>query len=396
MLSFHYTEELLGIKDGEITRIENDKKHRAIHIHLRLDQQYHECSRCREVVYQVHDYREQKVKGPPIGQSALYIHYVKRRYRCPHCGKRFPENNSFVRRYQRMTDELFAFILAKLKTNMAVNSIAQGANVSSATVNRLFHFLAEPKKELPRVLSIDEFKGNAGGEKFLAILTDPVNRRIIDILPGRQTHHLTSYFRQFPREERLKVEAVVMDMTRYYRDTAQVYFPKARIVADPFHFVRLVNWALEEVRKETQGKLSQDRRRYFKRSRFLLLKRLNKLTDEEKEYLFAMLELSPRLAEAYWLKEKFMSFMEAKEEREIRNRLSLWFTAVSQCSIERFKKVADTFQQWVTPIINARLLRYSNGYTEGVNNKIKVLKRNAFGFRNFQRFRQRIIYLCSS
>jgi len=395
MLYSHYTEDFLGIEEGIISKVERDKNAGIIHIYMSLEQQYQECPHCKEAVYQIHDYKERQVKCPPYGNNNLLIHYRKRRYRCNSCQKRFAERNTLVRPYQRMSDELMAYILERLKSNHTVKSIAREANVSPATVNRLFSYIADPPKRLPRVLSIDEFKGNAGGEKFQAILTDPIHHRVFDILPGRQNHHLTSYFHQFPREERQKVEAVVMDMTKYYRETAQVFFPNAKIIADPFHFVRQVNWALEDIRKETQANLTQDRRRYFKRSRFLLLKRMSKLKKEEREYLFGMLEFSARLAEAYWLKEKFMTFMDATDEKTIRNSFSLWLAAVDQCSIERFKKVAETFRQWATPIINARLYRYSNGFTEGINNKIKVLKRNAFGLRNFERFRLRIIYSCS-
>lgn len=143
-------------------------------------------------------------------------------------------------------------MLEELHNNHSVKSIAKHCNVSVFTVNRLFNFISPPTAKLPRVLSIDEFRGNTGGEKFQCILTDPENHKVIDILPGRSSFYLTEYFCSFSKKEREKVQIVIMDMTHYYKNIVECYFPNAMIVADKFHYTRLVYWAFDKVRKDVK------------------------------------------------------------------------------------------------------------------------------------------------
>ena len=122
---------------------------------------------------------------------------------------------------------------------------------------------------LPEVLSIDEFRGNAGGQKFQAILTDVKNHKLFDILPSRSQTDLMLYLQEFPNKEQVKY--FVTDMNSVYKDLAREYFPNATIVIYKFHVVRYVTWALENVRKRIQKELHPSKRKYFKRSRKLLL-----------------------------------------------------------------------------------------------------------------------------
>lgn len=396
MLSSHCIEELFGFKDAIIKNIENDAHHHEIHIYFELERSIVSCPHCQELTMNIHDYRTQIIKAPPLGSEQLLFHYRKRRYRCPNCNKRFYEPNNFVPKYHRMTYSLEFHILELLRQCHSVKSIANQCNVSSFTVNRLFSFLSFSKPKLPRVLGIDEFKGNAGGEKFQCIFTDPEKHKVLDILPGRQSHYLSSYFSSFSKEERAKVEIVVMDMTHYYRDLAQSYFPKAMIVADRFHYLRLIYWALDKVRIDEQKKLHPERRKYFKRSKALLWKRRSKLKEEDIDAVEVMLGISHKLAQAYLLKERFLDFLDSKDVSQAKHQLALWFALADSSGLEEFKRCKETLFNWLTPVLNSFATPYTNGFTEGSNNKIKVLKRNAFGLRNFQRMRARILYMFAS
>ena len=134
---------------------------------------------------------------------------------------------------------------------------------------------------LPQVLSIDEFKGNAGGQKFQAILTDAKKHKIIDILPSRTQTNLMIYLNEF--KNKIDVRYFIMDMNYVYRDIALSYLPKAKIVIDRFHVVHYVIWALKNVRKRIQKDMYPSKRRYFKRSRRILLSHYCKLNSESKE-----------------------------------------------------------------------------------------------------------------
>ena len=127
---------------------------------------------------------------------------------------------------------------------MNVKGVAQSLGISSSTVFRRLKDInfAKPNA-LPLVLSIDEFKGNAGGQKFQAILTDPKSHKVIDILPSRTQYQLQEYIKSF--SNRKDVRYFVMDMNQVYRDLAETFLPNATIVIDKFHVVRYITWAFQ-------------------------------------------------------------------------------------------------------------------------------------------------------
>jgi len=393
MLNFNYIEAFFGIKDAIITKIENHLDKPVIDIHLEIKKDIHECPRCKELTETVHDYRVQSIKGPPLGNKFIMFYYRKRRYRCNECGKRFYEINSFVPRYHRMSSSLISFILQELKSTHSITSIAKRSNVSHFTVRRLFNYITPSRPTLPEVLSIDEFKGNTDAGKYQCILTDPKNRKVLEVLPGRETKHLSNYFSSFSKEERAKVRVVVIDMWKPYQDMAKSYFKNALVVIDRFHYLRQVYWAFDKIRKEEQRKFSKERRIYFKRSKKLLWARFNKLSAENKQAVEVMLMTSERLRMAYLLKEKFLEFIDANSFEEAKQKLKAWYLYVSSSKLPEFDYCLQTISRWQEGILNSFKVPYTNGYTEGVNNKIKVLKRNAFGVRNFERFRARILYM---
>jgi transposase len=154
-----------------------------------------------------------------------------------------------------------------------------------------------------------------------------------------------------------------------------------------------VLWAFDRIRREEQHRFSKDRRRYFKRSKKLLWSRFHRLSEENQQAVEVMLNLSPRLKEAYLLKEKFLEFIDSTTFEESKLKLKAWYMYVSISKLPEFDFCYATIQRWQESILNSYKVPYTNGYTEGVNNKIKVLKRNAFGIRNFDRFRSRILYM---
>jgi transposase len=390
MLNNHYIEKLLGLKDIIVTKIENDPD--ALHIYCELPRRTHHCPQCQQRTDKVHDYRFQVFKDAPAFGLNTFFHYRKRRYSCNHCNKRFYEKNTFLPRYFRMSTRLVQYVIDRMRSTHSMTDIAKHCNLSITTIFRLFKFIDYTNTSLPRVLSIDEFKGNAG-RKYQGILTDPVNKKVLDVLPGREHHILSDYFRRFNNRD--KVAYFVMDMWQPYRDIAETYFKNATIVIDKYHWIRQITWAFDRVRKQEQKKFYKTRRKYFKRSRHLLLKRRRFLTDEQVDQVSVMLDTSSRLRTAYLLKEKFYDFVDAPDKGTALKRLKEWYIFVATQNEPEFITCMNTIINWQKYILNSFTCPYTNGYTEGVNNKIKVLKRNAYGMRNFNRFKNRILHMMS-
>lgn len=382
------TAKVLGLEDVIAKNVWEDGKYQ--HIEIELPRRVHKCPCCGVTTDRIHDYRTQKIKDIGAFGKEVCLHLRKRRYVCGSCGKRFYEQNSFLPRYYRMTNRKVARIIEDFRSLTSASEIARKNDVSAPTAFRCFNVVSYKCKALPEVLSIDEFKGNAGGEKYQTILTDAKNKRIIDILPNRKKSTLIRYFRKF--KNRKDVKYVVMDMNAQFRDVAEICFPKAKIVIDRYHVTRQSIWALENVRKAEQKKLSEAWRKYCKHSRYLLLKPKEKLTEEENEKLRIILGLSTRLELAYDSKNSFLSFMHSPDSETGKKALADWLYLTENAGLPEFRACTTAMHNWSEYILNAFDCPYSNGFTEGCNNKTKVLKRVCFGVRDFKRFRNRILH----
>ena len=386
MLKKDYTAKLLNLEDVIITNIENFSE--EVHVYLELPRGKHRCPACGALTDRVHDYRIQIIKDVPLGRTTL-LHLRKRRYRCD-CGKRFFEKNTFLPRYCRSTSRLVAEIISAFRETVSASKIGTQFNVSGATAMRYFKCVSFKPTRLPEVLSIDEFKGNSGGQKYNSIIVDAKNRKVIDILPNRFENDLIRYFSQF--QSKTEVKYFVCDMNPHFREVAKTCFPQATVVADRYHIIRQVYWAMERVRKNEQNKLSKRFRKYFKKSRYLLMKPMEKLSDEEMDKLALMFEIAPRLADAYRLKNEFLEVIRSDSSKTGKPKLVDWLTAVEVMDLPEFDDCTKAYHNWFQEILNSMDAPWSNGFIEGCNNKTKVLKRVCFGMRSFSNFRKRILF----
>lgn len=388
----NFITSLLDLKGVKIIKFRNRKN--RIRIHIELPVREHTCPCCHSKTSRVHDYRFQLIKDIPIYYKDTFIYYRKRRYLCKNCGKRFYEKNNFLPKRARKTNRLSAFIIEKLKEKQSMKDIAKLSNVSITTVSKLLPYLSVNTSYLPEVLCIDEFKGNAGNFKYQVSLMDGKERKVIDIIECRHKVHLFNYFNKFSLEERKKVKYIVMDLWQPYKDLAKTYFPKAKIVADRFHYTRYIVQAVDTVRKQVQNTLTPEERRYFKHSKKLLLSRYINLSKEQREELnYILINYSEELRRVYNEKEELLDIVHSDEKYLAIDKLNQWVKYNLDSKYEVLKECAKTYQNWIEEIRNSLLVPYSNGVMEGYNNKIKVLKRIAFGFRNFHNFKARILLM---
>lgn len=388
MPNINFISNLLEIKDLIVDNIEFFNS--DIHLHFHLERRDVSCPFCGSVTNKVHDYRPSIIKDAPIQGKALLLHYRKRRYHCNNCRHHFNEPFSLLPKHCRITTRLGFLAVHQLSEVQNVSSVARQLGISASSVFRRIKDISFPKPSvLPSVLSIDEFKGNAGGEKFQAILTDPTRHKVLDILPSRTQAQISAYLSSFPNKKQVKY--FIMDMNKVYRDIGLSYFPNATIVIDKFHVVRYITWALENVRKRVQKDMHPSKRKYFKRSRRILLSHYSSLSDENRLALEVMLQQSYDLAQAYYLKELFYDFMDSESSNAARPKLHKFIIAAQVSGLKEFSATLTMLGNWSKYILNAFDCPYSNGFTEGINNKIKVIKRNGYGFRNFENFRNRIL-----
>lgn len=390
MLQEDFTTKLLDIKDAVIENVEINED--LITVSFKMRRSVNVCVRCHALTDKVHDYRFQQVKDLPMHGKHVILNYRKRRYKCPCCGKIFYEKVYLIPKFHRITNRTALYSITLLRERRSIKDVARCLGVSPSSVARWLKLVSFPMpSKLPKVISIDEFRGNAGKEKFQCILTDLNKREVFDILPTRKQEDIFAYFSHF--KEKANAKYIVMDMNKAYLEVAKTYFPNAQIVIDKFHVSRYCTWAFENVRKRVQSNLYPAERKYFKRSRKLLLARMKNLSDEDMLAVERMLSYSVDLTNAYILKEYFYDFMSSEDSSKAAEKLAWLRRQAAAIELKEFENCLSMLRNWEKYILNAFDCKYSNGFTEGINNSIKVIKRVGFGYRNFDNLRNRILLI---
>jgi transposase len=390
----NFTMDIPGLKEAVITKVEQLED--IVRIYLEMERKVHRCPKCDKRTRRVHDYRLQKIHHLKWFERKTQIFYKRRRYACE-CGKRFSEKNPIVERYQRTSIEWNQAISIRAIKGKTFKETGDIYGTSSTTIVRRFDLLAKTEvrqiEQLPKVIAIDEYKGDTKEGKYQLIIADGITKKPLDILPNRYKKTIKRYLEKHGSQ----VQVVVMDMSPSFKAAVQQALGRPVIVADRFHFYRYIFWALDGVRRRAQQDFHEYDRKKCKRMKYVFHKDQSDLTEEERWHLKRYLEMSKELKVAYELKEAYRTwFYRAKEMgqeqiTQVKEELKDFYQIVETSGIPEMKKAIKTFKNWQTEILNSFVYNYSNGFLEGINNSTKVIKRNAFGFRSFERFRAKIL-----
>ena len=390
----HYIKKLFNL-EGTIIKKSHFLKNKIV-FDIEMPIVEHICPNCGSHTSKIHDYYLRTIKDIPIQKKFVTIHYNQRRYECSTCGKSFNENNHIVSRYSQHTNNLTCYIVNSLRSKISMNYIAKETNMAPTFISKMLPYLAVTAIKLPRVLCIDEFKGDSGSEKYQVILLNGETHKIVDIIECRYKHFLCDYFKRFSKEQLNNVKFFVTDLWKTYKDIASTYFKCAKIIVDRFHFSRYIVQAVDSLRKQVQSNLPKSERKWFKKSRRLLLSRKCKIKNDNDIYNlnYMLINFSEDLRIAYSEKESFLNIIHSSDTYETKAKL---FNELvyrnSNSPIKELASVAKTYHNWAAEIRHSLEFSYSNGCIEGINNKIKTLKRLSFGIPNFIHFKARIMLL---
>ena len=381
-----------GLKDVVIEKIEEVGGRTALHVSL--PKIPHKCPNCGEMTTKVHDYRMQKIKHLKWFERLTVLFYKRRRYACA-CGKRFSEKSPFVDKYQRFTKEWNQVARVRSIKAKTFKEAGEVLGASSSTVIRRFKEVAKYQMtrgvRLPKAIAIDEYKGDTDAGTYQLIIANAETHEPLDILPNRRKDTIKEYLYRHGAD----VELVVMDMNPSFKAAVKTALGRPLIVADRFHYCRYIYWAIDEVRRKVQKEWHAYDRKKCKRMRHVLYKRSGKLTEKNRWYLDRYLGMSEELKKAYELKEAYCEWFDwaktTEDVAEVKSRLEDFYRKVEEAQIPAFLKAIRTFKNWQVEILNSFIFPYSNGFLEGINNKTKVMKRNAYGFRRFNHFRAKIL-----
>lgn len=385
-----HTGRIIGIPGIEIERVARDQG-----IQVWAKPSYRpRCKHCCSDSLKIKATHRRTVKHTRQGNQVMTLHLSVPKYYCHPCKRYFRHSFAGIRPRYRASEAFRLEVFEAHDGGITQYKLSKTHQVSPATVERWYQYHIGLKRSemrnnsCPRVLGIDEhfFTRKKG---YATTFVDLKNHKVFDVRLGRSESALRPYLRRL--EEKDKVQVVVMDLSETYRSIARRYFPKATIVADRFHVIRLINqhflkvWQQQDAEgRKNRGLLSLMRRHQWR------------LSDEQHANLMTYLADFPVLQALYVAKQKLVRFMLLKtlKAKRARAKLPAYLALLEQLKDSPLRALAKTLTSWMEPIVAMWRFSKSNGITEGFHNKMEMMSRRAYGFRNFENYRLRVLAHC--
>lgn len=341
------------------------------------------CPHCGRPAWQVHQVHRQYKRDARLWGKQVWILIWKRRFRCRPCRYVFTEPDPACGRRRRTTGRLRATV-AREAEDASVRTVSRWHGVSEGLVQRswLEAHMAPAAPPKPHVLiGLDGFHVRRASGMWTAIwdlqTRDPIaviaSERKLDVQRLLERHI-----------DRAAVAAVCIDLSEAERQAVQMALPDASIVADKFHVVALAGRALQEVHGETRRRGN---------AAWLVQRGIERLRDAEKQQLARVLQRDARLTTSWRLKEEIRALYRAPSEAAARRMLHEWIVDAETSALPSFQRTARTLRHWQTEVLNYWRFPITNAVVEGKHNRVKVLKRRAYGYRNHRTFQFRILNL---
>lgn len=355
------------------------------------------CPNCEKTTELLHQNNFQTVRDLSFGQQSVYLKINRRRMRCPHCQNKFTEELDFVR-IKRSHSKRFVKKIIEEVLDSDIKNVAKRNDLSEQEIETMLKDVSQDLvTEKPvnlNQLGIDEIAVVKGQKNYYVVLVDLEKRKVVGMIEKRTKKEITEYLEAWGEEVLSKIQEISIDLWKLYKNIAEELMPQATIVADRFQVMKQVNDELDAARRRIKREAEQLKNKSkkekilsgSKRSKYVLLKNEEDLEKTEKEKLKEIEKVAPILTEMHSLKEKLRNIFETSENwSEGLLNLADWLKDISK----HFPKSFGTIKRWIGEIIAYFDERTTQGVVEGINNKLKLIKRRAFGFRNFDNFQLR-------
>jgi len=397
--------ELLNIQGIKVTQMSQQP---GIGIILQVESTEREshCHHCGTKSNRLHQNHRYVVKDLSWGEQPVFLEINRRQFKCQKCGKPFSEKLDFVNNRRTYTKRL-ANTTIKSVLSSDIHSVAKQGVVTTEEIERMLSDASEELSSKPsnlKKLGIDEIALRKGQGNYCAVLIDLETSKLITIIFGRTQAEIEPVLKSWGSEVLEKIEEVSIDLWMGYKTLVKKLMPNVQVVADRFHVMVQVNKELDTQRKRERKQVidlakksktpnnqaeHQEKLSGISKSKYALLKNEETLNEEQKLKLMAVKKLCPSLAIMHKLKEKFRKIFENKKTNWFRGllRIGIWHQRAKQY----FPETVNTITNWLDEIIAYFDNWTTSGVVEGVNNKLKLIKRSAYGFRNFENYKNRCL-----
>jgi len=383
--------------DG-LEQIVDPDKGIAIFTTVSPDQRYTPiCYKCGSKASGIHDYDQRTLRDLSFGNNPGFIVYKFRKITCPNCGQTRVEDLGIISNPKgpRVTERMARYI-HELCSLMPINQVAEHCNLDWKTVKKIDkRFLEEKYSETDYTnsgyIAIDEVSVGKY-HKYLTVVLDFITGRVIWVGENRKADTLDRFFKEMPKKDLLNIKAVTMDMWDAYIKSINKWCPQAVIVFDKFHIIANFNKVIDQVRRDEQNRkdLNKQETQTLKNSRWILLKNWGNLREKEKPRLEKLLTINENLYKVYILKDELKLIWNAENSRDMKEALDNWCLLALQSGLKPVIRFVATVQKYKYGIITYGDCPIHTSKLEGTNNKIKEIKRRAYGYHDIDYFKLKI------
>ncbi len=396
---------VLNLPEYKVTEIVAESKKE---IHIRVEPYKRKKAKCGGcgVEHNIgrHSQEEVVIRDKSISDLRVYLHVIKRFYRCPVDGRIYVEEVEWLKKWSRVTKR-FAEEVGRLTAITTNQEAGWYLKLDDETVYRIDKEILEEQyktKLIPPPAALNISVDEVSYKKYHRYLTNVVDvdkKVVIWNDRGRKTEVLDRYYVGIGEDNCKQIESVALDGARTFISSTNKYAVNALIVYDKFHIVQKLSWAVDMVRKQELRKAHKENNDELIslmncRQRFILLKKKSNLTDSQAHYLQRLCQINEPIYKAMLLKESFLKVYDYVSPEEAQNYLENWIKDALSSTVETFKIIAESFRDKLKYIINWFRKKISSAISEGINNKIKRLKRMAYGYKDVEYFRLKIHQHC--
>jgi transposase len=398
MATTSYLYHTLALKCYQLERTEY--REGAVYYHVSRKKKERQCAHCRARWFHLvmNGTFRREFHALPVGRRKQFIVLHGHFQQCRCCGRTLKEPIDFAEGKRRRLKSFDRFVIDLCRI-APIKHVACFLGVGWDMIKAIFkgHLalrLQRRKLNKVRYIAVDEFAIRRG-HHYMTLVIDLEAGTVLYAHEGRDAVALILFLEELKRKK-AKLRAVAMDMWPAYLQAVKHVFPHVDVVHDPYHVVAIVNRAIDETRRDLYRQLAGQERQVLKGSRFLLLRGMENLEPRSLERLMELMEINEPLYQAYLLKEDLRMFWNLPNAEMAQTFLKSWIDQARTLGLKHFVKLADTLEKHLAGLLTYFQHRISTGPLEGLNNKIKVLKRQAYGFRDQTYFKLRLYFIHES
>jgi len=392
-MDFYCIEALLDLPEFQV--INQVIRPQQLDIHLERRERTIVCPRCATCCSRVQESRMRGIRDVPMRERPVMLWLHLRRFECRACPHRPWETSETCGERVQWTERLYHQVREDFLRGCPSRVLARRYGLSARTAFRWTFERSRggrPRK-LGRIIGIDEY-ARRKGHRYNTLIVDVEKGQPIATFKGRRAEDVIAWFHSRPQDELDQVEVVVLDMSKTYCAALQEVFGDRVHVIDRFHVVKQAVEALDEVVRSVQKQLDQDDAKALKKLRKRWLKSADQLNVDELIARYEWRRRFPQLRETLDWVQDLRKWFDRKYDKPAREALLKLIERAGQSAQAPLQRIAGTLSRWFDPIIRYIRHRYTNGMTEGFNNKIKLIQRMAYGLRNEHNRRKRILAWC--